>query len=571
LGISSLIAWGAFFVYRPDKGGFSGEGVSVVIDGPDSLESGQKATYVVSVHNNGGVALGSAGIHLRIPEQFHVSSDSADSDDVTETGDILIGAIPPRETKTYTISGTFITSANKTHDIQTVLTYHPTDFNSEFQAVATKSIAITGSVLNIAATGPKKTVAGEPVSVELVIANPSEQAINNLVVTAEYPKEFTPDKSTPTASNSDISRWTIASIAAGKEAKIRVTGSFISAAKGPYTLPFTLSLDATNGLLFQEKAEVAVEVNEGDLLVALVANGRTESQAVGFGDVLRYSISYRNIGDSVLEDASIVLHLDSTPTDVEVLSWNDLVDKERGVRKGNTLTWTKKQVLSLGKIGPKSEGVVEITIPVTQTPEKSSGNGTTYVVNAFAEANVAVIDGQKVKRTAKSQPLSVFVRSDARFSAIARYYNDAGEALGSGPLPPKQGVATTYHVDFSITNSLHELHDLVLTATLPEGAVVSGTPRADAGVVNYDAKTRKLTWTLNWMPISVSLLNIGVDIAFTPTKAMVGKIPPILENISLVAKDKTLEASLSQFTLTSPTLTTSLLEDEKGSGKGKVE
>ena len=557
--LSAAAAWGSFFFFRPDKVAFSGSGVSIVIDGPESVESAANVSYTIQIKNDEAEPLGSATLHVRLPETFH-------PDAVDFSSDVTIGTIPAGETKEIVLPGNFIATLGKTHDIQAVLTYRPADFNSEFQAVATKAIVISGSAIDVSVIGPKKSVAGEPVSMEVVVKNSGVLPLHDVLVKADYPDIFSPDKSTPASVNDNTNSWKIASLEAGKETKIRVLGTFTSAASGEYTLPFSVSL--TNGATYlQEQAELKVQVSEGDLVLALIMNGKKESQTVAFGDTLRYAISYRNVGDAQLQDVSVLLSFMTAPSGVDVLLWNNLKDNEKGIRKGNTLLWTKKQVLSLGTIEPKSEGVIEITIPVLSSPLKST-EGTDYTVSAVAEATIGIIDGQKVKRSAKAAPVVASIHSDTHIDAAARYYDEEGNPIGSGPLPPKVGKPTMYHVDFTISNSLHELTDMVLTAKLPEGVTVSGTPRADAGSMVYDKKTNALVWTLNWMPLSVSLLHLSADVVLTPTKAMVGKIPNLFESISLVAKDKVLGET---FAVTMPSVSASLEEDEKGAGKGKVE
>src|SRR5690606_14582816 len=136
-----------------------------------------------------------------------------------------------------------------------------------------------------------------------------------------------------------------------------------------------------------------------DLVTQLVLNGKTDSQPMRFGDTLRYAISYKNTGTAVLGDVTLTAVFETTPA-TGLLEWNELVDKAGGVRNGNRITWTKKQIPSLGKIDPNDEGTLDFSVPfIDKAPSGATGE---IIVNAYVEASIATIDGEKSDRMTKT-------------------------------------------------------------------------------------------------------------------------------------------------------------------------
>ncbi len=191
-----------------------------------------------------------------------------------------------------------------------------------------------------------------------------------------------------------------------------------------------------------------------------------------------------------------------------------------------------------------------------------------YQVTAYLQADIAKIDGDKVDRTAKTQPITAKIVSDARLGAEVRYFNKDGIPVGSGPLPPQVGKETTYRVTWKIDNSLHELTDLKLSAKLPPGVIWSGLSKVDAGNLTFDAGEDKMAWTLNWMPTTIKTLSVSFDVKLTPSDDQRNTLPQLIDATIFEATDKLTGDSLL---LSQAPLTTTLDGDDLAAGKGKVQ
>lgn len=561
--VLAAIAWAGVFFFSGADSKFSGEGVTLDIEGPAEVKSGELATYALHYKNAETIALGTAQIEVRLPKSFKIQSTDPVSDDTTWQ----VGSIAPGKDGLITIKGVFIAPIDRELDMQAILTYRPADFNSEFQKVATKGLKITGSAIDLAVGGPTKVLPGDKVTLTFAYKNGSENSFEHLKLRAAYPPTFIPESADPAPADTDFKEWDVATLGPNAEGKVAVTGSFASDAEGAQEVKGQVGfLDQDDAFQLQKEASFSADVLKGDLVTALILNGKPDAQPIRFGDMLRYAVTYKNTGTATLGDVELSVVIETQP-EGKIVRWNDLKDKANGVRKDNTITWTKKQVPSLGRIGAGEEGTLDFEVPVLDKPLAGVAS-VDYQVTAWLESKVGTIDGDDVQRTAKTPPIVAKMVSDTALAAEARYFNEDDIPVGSGPLPPMVGEATTYRVFWKLTNALHDVTDLKLSAKLPPNVTWSGLSTVDAGDLKFDASSEKIVWTLNWMPISIKSLTVSFDVVLTPTEDQRGKIATLTEGTIFEATDK---QNGWPIILSAPPLTTAAENDAAAAGKGRVE
>ncbi len=304
--------------------------------------------------NNEKIALGTASLDVRLPKTFSITSSEPAAGDA---GIWQIGSIAPDKSGTITIKGVYLDTLGRDLDVQAILTYRPADFNSEFQKVTTKAVHIASSVLETAVTGPAKVLPGDKVTYVFTYKNDSDSDFKELRLRATYPAGFIPDSATPKAMNETNTEWEVAALDAGKDGKISVTGSFASGAEGAQEVKAAIGfLDVDDVFQAQNEGVFTSDVLKGDFVSALILNGKSDNQPVRFGDTLRFAVTYKNTGKVPIGDVLLSVTVDSSAQG-QLLNWNELKDAAEGVREGNTITWSKKQIPSLAKVDAGDEGV----------------------------------------------------------------------------------------------------------------------------------------------------------------------------------------------------------------------
>ena len=386
--------------------------------------------------------------------------------------------------------------------------------------------------------------------------NKSDEDLENVAIDAVLPSGFIISTSTPQIDSNK--RWIIGKLESKSEGKVSIKGSFGSDATGNKDITLKLGvLDKDKTFLTLIEKKSTTNVVGGDLVTALMVNGKDNFNTARWGDSLNYSIIYENEGKDTLYDITFRMKIIGLPKEngETIVNWPKLKDLNKGQQKEDTIVWTKKQVKLLGKLKPGGKSIIDFTIGVIPKPKNPSYRD--YKIDSVLEVEIARAGNLAVKRKLQSNKITTFINSDTQFTGQARYYDDGNSQIGSGPIPPKVGQKTTYRIYWKVANSMHELEEMKVSGVLPSGAVFSNG-KADAGTVALDSSLKKVEWTLNRLPTSVKNISAQFDIILTPSKSDIGSSASLLEKITFTAKDKSTGATI---TLSGGDETTALPDD----------
>jgi len=211
---------------------------------------------------------------------------------------------------------------------------------------------------------------------------------------------------------------------------------------------------------------------------------------------------------------------------------------------------------TLGEIPVSERKTLNLTFPI----DNSLGVGDTDSFTIIAEASGA-------HGIVKSSPIIVSVNSEAELEATIRYYDDEGNVLGNGPLPPAVGETTTYRVYWTINNSVHNLENIKVTATLPPHVDWFNQTDSDLGSFSYESSSKTITWNITNISTDVAKISANFAISATPDIDDIGSFIKMISSSSLSAKDSETGETLTDSV---DSLSTDLEADEFATGKGAV-
>ncbi len=572
LGLASLSAWAGYYLLSGTPI-FSSSNVTLAIEAPFSLTSGQRINYRFVITNKELTLLERGTLTVTLPHEviFLESSipaqqeknlfDSTPSRTYTFTTPI----IDPKNTYVITVSGQFIGSLNTTPTLQARYTYSPTNHSGIFTLEKTFSTEIKESAVILTSQYQNQISKRAPQDIIFTLHNTSELELSNLSFGIEAPATF--EKPVLTLSQSfeetpkevlfeDLSldnkvlwdkeqRIIIPSLVQNTSIKIKLTGTYSKDAQDQESITPSVYITFNEEDILQAQETIQQQLLSSELITTLIVNGSAENGTINFNEPLSYLLRVQNKSSAALGDVEVRLVLDSN-----ALNWDTLSDQYKGATSKNHIQWTSKQIPQLKVMLPEDE--VEIPLSITTHSLKTlTGNPSNAKVTSFFDVTVGFIDNVSVIQSQSSATLIYEFNSNASLTAQARYFDAQGNSVGLGPLPPKAGESTTYQVVWTLSNSLHELQDITLEAQLPESVQWAFDAQSDAGTITHDDGT--IRWTVNKMPTSVKTLTATFKITLTPEAKNLNTVMTLLNQTTASMRDATTKGSI---TLSTQPLTT---------------
>ncbi|MBI5467287.1 MAG: hypothetical protein HY975_03715 [Candidatus Kerfeldbacteria bacterium] len=554
-----------FFVFTRAKK-FTGNNVQLHFQPVTNVASGANVTITIEYQNLEPVDLTKGELAVEYPEGFsYISSQPATTNEFHN--DFTLGTIRSGQAGKVTITGTLIGSVGTTRDFRATMTYRPVTFNSDFQQQAATTITIASSILNVSIAGPTQLAPGVSGTWTINYTNTSDRDLQNVQFEATYPEGFTVTKTVPAAKERS-GLWRVDKISKGATGNISFTGA-ASGSVGD-SLPVIIKtglLNSDGNVEAQDEQQLLLILVKTGVTATIAVNGSTVPLSIDPGESLNYSIHVTNSSDAEVANATITMTLTGA-----ALKADSVTSDTKGVVNERTVTWSKDQVPALAQLKPQQD--VTLTASVgTQTNLTIAADQDR---NQQVVATVAVTSPSLSTNTNSTSNPSVVsttkINTILGLTAVARYYNDIGQALGSGPVPPVVGKTTTYHVNWTVTNTTNDASTLVVSATLPNGVLWTGQNTSrDAGDIAFDSASRTVRWTLNIVPAGTGSrypsLKAGFDVSITPTADQVGTVPILVNTATAAAKDAFTDHELS---VTAPAVATDIPTDTKAGGEGRV-
>lgn len=564
-----VVAIAAFLLYANwNQKSFTNERVSFKINPPFTITAGQDQQYAIIIANNERVTLYNLNVSLQYPENFtFVSSSIEATGDKKNTWDI--SALSAGEQKEIRFTARLDAAVNSVATLSGVLTFKPENLNADFNQKTQVDLGVNASALKMSLDGPAKAMASDDVEYTINLLNLGQEELKNLEVAVEYPQGFVYASASPSPKAGLNNMWTIDQLATSTaEAttstakKIVIKGSY-SAAKDSseaQVKAFATVKKSGSDMLMAESA-LATSVVKDELSLITVINGSAENQPISFGDLLFYTLTFKNNGQGILRNIEITAHMDS-----ELLDYDTLLDANKGKVKDGAITWTKDQVAKLQSLKPGEEGEISWQIRVKDLAALGNKAVTKYNIENYAMATAKNEDNGTI--SVKSSVLAASINSDLGLKAAARYYNENNIAVGSGPIQPKSGEASSYNIVLNLDNNLHNVGDIEVSLTLPSSVAWADKINNNTGDVSYNSKTRKFIWQISKLLKSASGTSADFNVTITPGDGDVGKVLVLVPEVHLTAKDLETGATIDK---TVKAITTSFNDPILGQVSGIVE
>lgn len=517
-----------------------GNNINLEITGPAAPRAGEVGVWTIHYQNDERLPLAQASLALQIPNSMTVlSSDPQRPDAKSLTWQI--GTVSPGASGDITVKARILDAVDAPLAVTGVLSYRPANFNADFQKIADWSSRIADAAVDVTLAAPDESVPGDSETFTIAVARRADLTADALVPDLKIrfdPNQFVVVKTaTPNFSSTDQRTW-VATAPTDKPLQFTVTGSFAAGVAGDTQLKAEVgTLGAGGDFLLLASSTATVKVMPGDLTLTLIRNGSTADSTIDLGAPLHVSVDYENQSAKPITDAEIALTAAGTPSvnGANTVDWATLDDLRNGKRAGNTIIWTKKEIPELAAIPAGAKGSIDLSFKTASSAFTLTDR--LYAIDLSARGLIGSIGGKPSGKTVSTPVLRTLVNTDATIAAAVKQID--------GALPPKVGQPTSYRVVWALTNSLHELSGIKVTAQLPTGVTFLGNGNVNAGDLHYDGGANAVTWTLNRLPTSVKSLAVDFNVSITPGNGQIGKSLPLLGDTMLNATDKDTNAALA--------------------------
>ncbi len=563
LGILSLLAavtiGGFFFFNRAER--FSGTRVTLQVIPTAEVASGNDVTVTVRYQNQEPVDLVKSELTIEYPDGFTFRNGTPDPTNDFKNA-FSVGTIKSGRAGEVKITGTLIGSINTERTFRATLTYRTANFNSDFQATADGMAKITSSILGLKINGPTAAAPGATVSWDIVYQNTSDRDVTKIQIEAEYPDGVTVTKTEPAALERQA-LWQIENIDKQAEGKITITATVTGEIGDTFPLVVRAGLvTATNTIDLQDEQTLLLILIKTGVTLSGSVNGAADGGAILPGDQLNYSLRVANDSETEVADLTVSVVMAGSALDLVTIP-----AETKKYLHDKTLTWTKKEVPGLALLKPNQDLIIRWSLNTLTAVSVVTDSETQQTITATAGAV-----SPSLELAAPPALITSKVTTVMGFKAEGRYANDDGVLYGSGPIPPKVGLTTSYRIFWTMTNTTNQADGLKVTTTLPTSVFWTGqNVGREAGDIAFDPTTRTVTWSLNRLPAGTGsrlpALTAYFEVSITPTADQVGSLAVLTDQASAIATDAFTAAKLA---VTQPALTSDVPTDPTAGGEGTI-
>jgi hypothetical protein len=564
-GLISILVISLVFFFV-GHGSFQEGNVELKIDGPSEIAAGDLATYKVTYNNKNRVSLSGVKLTIIYPQDAIVTREGnilTVSTEIFDLGELGSNGFGEKDLAAYVVG-----DSGNIKSLRAILTYQPSNIQTEFQKEASLGTTITSLSVPITLVAPPTVINGQNLTYFLDYRNQSQQDLPDLRFQVSYPDSFKPIKYSPnpTSSSTGKSIWDIALLKQGDGSRITIEGSLSGTEKESKTVSVVLQrkITTSSGDIYVdfEKSEASSVIATPLLSTALSLNN-TQDYVAHLGDVLRYRIGFSNDNKVDLSGLNLSVVLDGDMYDLSTVISSGFFDG-----RTNTISWNASNVPELNHLGVNQSAYVEFQVHLKNAFSEGVGARDSFVkASAHIETSDVPPELALDKLSADDQLVTRISTAPTFDQKIS--LNDMTFGSG-GPYPPKVNQKTLFNVHWYLVNPSNDISPAKVTAVLAPGVVWENKARANTSQAQptYNSRLNTVTWDLGTLPagsgVNLPQLEGNFQISITPSINQVGQAVTLLRNVRFDGTDTFTKEKIAR---TIPDATTDRMSDSSARGE----
>ncbi len=503
----------------------SGRNIDVSITAPSSIGAGETIPIDLTVHNQNPVSVVSATLVIDYP----TGTQSAEEEGrVLHTERIALDTINAGEVLEVPVRAVVFGEVDEEKTIQMRLEYRVEGTNSTLERqIDPIEFRITSSPIVVRVDAVEQVSAGQDIDITLTVDSNAPNALQNVLVTAEFPQgfDFTEADPQPVFGNNT---WRFNEIASGGSETISITGAFVGGQNDEFTMDFTAGVPRADnqyilGSTFS-RTQRNFTIEAPFIRTELTANstgGRTVT--LDSGRTSDMNLSLTNTLNESVYDMFVTVNLSGNaldPASVDVTG--GFYDSSTDTVRFDVTTNSNLEEVPAG--AQRRFGFSMRPAPIGTAQLEAE-------VNVFARR---VSDSQAEERLIGSERMTV--QYSSVIDTVARLSYDTGPFTNTGPIPPVAEEETTYTLTLVAEAGRNDVTDAQVTTSLPTYISWLDTYEGP-GSVSYNSVNKELTWDIGSIAAE-ERAELALQVAFRPSISQVGNTPAILHRQHIRATDR---------------------------------
>jgi hypothetical protein len=436
----------------------------------------------------------------------------------------------------------FFGEEGESKDIKVSLEYRVSDSNAIFTKSETRTVRLSSAPVAVSISAPEEVSSGEDITFLVTIAANASQAVQHLMLAADYPFGFVVSGADPKPTNGNNS-WNLGDLKPGATRVLKINGQFSGSEGEERAVRFSVgSPDRADnrkiGVVFLSKT-FTVKMAKPFIGADLVLGGSRDPEYItSAGSPVRADIVFTNNLDTKVTNVSIQAKLNGAIFDRKSVS----VASGFFRSLDNTVIWDQTTENDLAELQPGAGGTLSFSF--NTLPEA--------VGTRSPSMNIEVtVTGSRITPTATTEQVKITtskvvkIASELELSVKALY--STGPFQNSGPMPPKAEQETTYTIVLSLTNSSNDLSNVEVNTSIPIYVGWLNRISPEGENIRYNPVGGGVTWNVGDLRAGEGPREAAFQISFLPSLSQVGQYPTILNEVSASGYD-----SFSGVTINAP-------------------
>lgn len=559
LVITGGALWWVIWGHSPS---FSGDQIDFSIFGTKEIASGNKVDLTVVYTNNEKIALRDLEINILYPDGFiFEEAEPAPQKDVKNI--FTKEKLASGEQDKIVISGKILGNPKEIKKFYATVSFKPENVSSRFSKETEFDVLVTESQLQLETTLPMMVLENEILKYKTTIKNTGEETVENLQIKIDFPASFEINQTDPKQSGEE-NFWNFQDIKPGQEETIEIEGRLYAQINETKVFKIQAGQKNEKGEFYlQNEKEIKVRVAKFDLSLRAQINGE-ENLNVDLGSDIELKIHYKNKSSENLPDVLVEVGIDENLFD------KSSIEVFGGKYEKGKIIWDKSTKSEFANLNKTGEGDLSVRLKILPELAISSLSDKNFSTKFKAKLVSDLKElGRKDKYIRESNEVEAKINTQVGYNIEIRYYDQNNKKpVGSGPLPPRVGLETTYRVYLNLTNTTNDVEKAKTEIYLPkDGISFTGSKMSSFGILDFF--DGKVIWNIDKLQAGTGKikppLTASFDISITPDSSMTGKAPKLIERSSFSGTDSFTNNNIS---IDRGILTTELERDLKAKEKG---